>query len=76
VRPAGVLGFCRGRAPQLSRRVERVVGYRPLSDMGANQRHEFHEALLDADSFEDLPGKSQVAIVAVEQNRPPAARRD
>jgi hypothetical protein len=44
--------------------------------MGANQRHEFHEALLDADSFEDLPGKSQVAIVAVEQNRPPAARRD
>jgi hypothetical protein len=40
----------------LSRRVEQVVSY-PLSEMGEAQRREFHEALLDADSFEDLPGK-------------------
>jgi hypothetical protein len=31
--------------------------------MGAEQRREFQEALLDADSFEDLPGKWQAAIV-------------
>jgi hypothetical protein len=30
-----------------------------MSDL---QRREFHEALLDADSFEDLPGKWQAAI--------------
>jgi hypothetical protein len=40
---------------------------------------EFHEALLDADSFEDLPGKSQAAILEAEHNRPicasSAARR-
>jgi hypothetical protein len=44
---------------ELSRRVEKVVGYPPLSEMGDLQRREFHEALLDADSFEDLPGKWQ-----------------
>jgi hypothetical protein len=38
--------------------------------MGADQRREFHEALLDADSFEDLPDKWQAALVAAEQNRP------
>jgi hypothetical protein len=43
---------------ELSRRVEKVVGY-PLSEMGDTQRREFHEALLDADSFEDLPAKWQ-----------------
>jgi hypothetical protein len=32
----------------LSRRVEKVVGYPPLCDMGADQRHECQEALLDA----------------------------
>ena len=40
----------------LSRRVAKVVGYPPLAEMGDHQRREFHEALLDADSFEDLPG--------------------
>ena len=50
---------------ELSRRVEKVVGYPPLEEMDANQRREFHEALLDADSFEDLPGKWQAAVVAV-----------
>jgi hypothetical protein len=37
--------------------------------MGDKQRREFHEALLDADSFEDLPGKWQAAILQAEQNR-------
>jgi hypothetical protein len=41
----------------LSRRVKKVVAYPPLSEMGDRQRREFHEALLDADRFEDLPGK-------------------
>jgi hypothetical protein len=54
---------------ELSRRVEKVVGYPPLCDMGVDQRREFHEALLDADSFEDLPGKWQAAILKAEQDR-------
>jgi hypothetical protein len=39
-----------------SRRIRKVVGYPPLCDMSDLQRREFHESLLDADSFEDLPG--------------------
>jgi hypothetical protein len=54
----------------LSRRVEKVVAYPPLCEMGDAQRREFHEALLDAGSFEDLLGKWQAAIVGAEQNRP------
>jgi hypothetical protein len=54
----------------LSGRVEKVVGYPPLSEMGDLQRSEFHEALLDAESIEDLPGKWQAAIIAAERNRP------
>jgi hypothetical protein len=54
---------------ELSRRVEKVVGYPPLSDLSDLQRREFHEALLEAASFEDLPGKWQ-AILEAEQNRP------
>lgn len=42
---------------ELSRRVAKVVGYPPLCEMGEPQRREFHDALLDADTFEDLPGK-------------------
>jgi hypothetical protein len=38
-----------------------------MSDL---QRPEFHEALLDAERFEDLPGKWQAAILKAEQNRP------
>ena len=34
-------------------------GYPPLSEMAADQRREFHEALLDAGSFEDLPGSGK-----------------
>jgi hypothetical protein len=38
--------------------------------MSDAQRREFHGALLDADSFEDLPGKWQAAILEAEQNQP------
>jgi hypothetical protein len=54
----------------LSRRVQKVVGYPPLSDMSTRQRREFHEALLDADNIEDLPGKWQAAILEAKRNRP------
>ena len=53
-----------------SHRVEKVVGYPPLSGLGDLQRREFHEALLEAARFEDLPGKWQAAILTAEQNRP------
>ena len=49
---------------------EKVVGYPPLSELDALQRREFHEALLEAGSFEDLPGKWQAAILEAEQNLP------
>jgi hypothetical protein len=55
---------------ELSRRVEKVVGYPPLSELDHLQRREFHEALLDADSSEDLPGKWRAAILKADQNRP------
>jgi hypothetical protein len=51
---------------ELSRRVERVVAYPPLSEMGDLQRREFHEALLEAGTFEDLPGRWQAAILEAE----------
>ena len=55
----------------LSRRVEKVVAYAPLSEIGdLLQRREFREALLEADTFEDLPGKWQAAILESEQSRP------
>jgi hypothetical protein len=54
----------------LSRRVGRVVGYPPLSEMSDRQRREFHEALLAADAFDDLPGKWQAAILKAEAARP------
>lgn len=55
---------------ELSRRVGKLVGYPPLCNMADPQRREFQEALLDAHSFDDLPGKWQAAIVSAEQNRP------
>jgi hypothetical protein len=62
----------------LSRRVGKAVAYPPLCDMTAEQRREFHEALLDADDFEDLPGKWQAAILEAELSRPKlrVVRRD
>jgi hypothetical protein len=38
--------------------------------MSDYQRREFQEALLEADHFEDLPGKWQAAILKAEQTRP------
>jgi hypothetical protein len=55
---------------ELSRRVGKVVGYPPLSETSELHRREFNEALLDADSFVDLPGKWQAAILTAEENRP------
>jgi hypothetical protein len=55
---------------ELSRRVQKVVGYLPLSELDDVQRREFHDALLEAGTFEDLPGKWQAAILNAEQNRP------
>ena len=44
---------------------------RPLvSSFQGLQRRESHEALLDADGFEDLPGKWQAAVVRAEENWP------
>jgi hypothetical protein len=55
---------------RLSRRVRKVVAYPPLCEMSDLQRREFHEALLDADCFEDLPGKWQAAMLKAEAARP------
>jgi hypothetical protein len=55
---------------ELSRRVEKIVGYPPLSELDDLQRRELHEALSEAASFEELPGKWQAAILKAEQNRP------
>ena len=53
---------------ELSRRVGKVVAYPPLCEMSAaEQRREFYEPLLNADSFEDLPGKWQAAILGAEE---------
>src|SRR5215207_6103619 len=41
---------------ELRHRVEKVVAYPPLSELSDLQRRDFHEALLEAVSFEDLPG--------------------
>jgi hypothetical protein len=54
----------------LRHRVEKVVSYPPLSELGELQRREFDEALLEAATFEDLPGKWQAAILEAEQNLP------
>jgi hypothetical protein len=54
----------------LSRRFGKVVGYPPLSEMSDLQRRELHEALLDADTFDDLPAEWQAAILKAERNRP------
>ena len=48
----------------------KVVGYPALCDMAELQRRELQGPPLDADSFEDLPGKWQAAILKAQQNRP------
>jgi hypothetical protein len=54
---------------ELSRRFD-AVGYPPLVEMSNLQRCDVHEVLLDADSFEDLRGQWQAAILKAEENRP------
>ena len=54
----------------LSRRVRKVVAYLLLCDMSDLQRQDFHEALLYADTFEDLPGRWQAAMPKAEENTP------
>jgi hypothetical protein len=68
--PYPYLWGCRMASAQLSRRVSKVVASPPLVEMSAEQRREFQEALLDADDFEDLPGKWQAAILKAERSRP------
>jgi hypothetical protein len=55
---------------ELSPRVEKIVGHPPLSELGELHRREFREALLEAATFEDLPGKWQAAILKAEKSRP------
>ena len=57
---------------ELSRRVERIVGYPPLSELGDLLRGEFHQALLEARDFEDPPRKWQGAVLRAERNGPQA----
>jgi hypothetical protein len=55
---------------ELSRRARKAVAYPPLSDLGPKLRREFQEALIEAASFEDLPGKWQAALLESEANAP------
>src|SRR5829696_8990927 len=61
----------------LSRRVEKVAGYPPLSEHGDLQRREFHEALLEAGTFEDLvaPRTERYAVPAPRTSRRCGRRR-
>jgi hypothetical protein len=64
-------------SPELSRRVRKVVPYPPLSEMSDLQRREFHEAPLDADSFEDLPGHGAIQrAVSICRRLPREVRRE
>jgi len=56
--------------PYTSWRTRSTPAVRPPVSSSQRLRREFHEALLDAGSFEDLPGWWQAAIVAAEENRP------
>jgi hypothetical protein len=58
------------RAPSCAAASRRSSATRRSQTWTDLQRREFHEALLEAGSFEDLPGKWQAAILAAEQNRP------
>jgi hypothetical protein len=55
---------------ELSRRIEELVAYPPLSELGRQQRRELHEALLHAGTFEDLAGEWQPVILEAEATRP------
>jgi hypothetical protein len=55
---------------ELGRRVGKAVELPPLCEMDEAQRREFHDALLEADELEDLPGRWQAAILKAEQAMP------
>jgi hypothetical protein len=42
----------------------------PPSELSDGQRQEYQEALLEAATFEGLPGKGPAAVLKAEQNRP------
>jgi acetyl/propionyl-CoA carboxylase alpha subunit len=44
---------------ELSRRVQKVVGYLPLSELDDVQRREFHDALLEAAHSRISPGSGR-----------------
>jgi len=54
----------------LSRRVEKVVGYPPLCEIGAGSAARVPRGAARRRQLEDLPGKWQPAILKAEQNRP------
>jgi hypothetical protein len=51
--------LCQTASAALSRRVQKAVDYPPLCEMSDVQRRELHQVLLEADNFEDLPGKGR-----------------
>jgi hypothetical protein len=58
---------------KLSRRVGKVVGQPPLSELGDLQRRQFYEALLEA-GFEDLPERPTFSCDIAYSRSPTASR--
>jgi hypothetical protein len=54
----------------LSRRVERVVGYPPLSEMGRLTAPRVPRVAARRRQLRALPGRWQAAIITAERNRP------
>ena len=60
-----------GRRPSRAERASTAPATTPGPRASAGSTSwKFHEALLDADTFEDLPGEWQAAIIKAEWNRP------
>jgi hypothetical protein len=55
---------------ELSRRVEKIVGYPPLSEMGDLQGASSTRRCSRRTGSRICPGKWQAAVVSAEQNRP------
>jgi len=55
---------------ELSRRVEKVVGYPPLCELSDLQRREFHEALLEAASFRGSGWSTEAGRTEEREGRP------
>ena len=50
---------------ELSRRVEKVVGYPPLSELSDLQRRGFQKALLEADTLEESATSDDQGLTGV-----------